>query len=50
MIRNQAFQCKRKEIQVWTLKRFFKNNVESEYDFMIFKYKFIYFNLRLITL
>ena len=36
IIRNQTFQCKRKEIQVWTLSRLFKNNVESEYDFMIF--------------
>ena len=36
IIRNQAFQWKRKEIQVWTLSRLFKNNVEFECDFMIF--------------
>jgi len=36
IIRNQAFQWKRKEIQVWTLSRLFENNVEFECDFMIF--------------
>ena len=35
IIRNQAFQWKRKQIQVLTLSRLFENNVEFECDFMI---------------